>query len=88
MMFIRFKDAVTGRPLPPSPTSAEPGSLRKIAVMRKRWRLGYALHHPLDLTLDEYSDPVETLVQLLRSSDRSRTGAKTNGSHHKNGRLR
>jgi hypothetical protein len=35
-------------PRPPRPTRAEPGSLRKLKVFRKRLRKGYALHHPDD----------------------------------------
>jgi hypothetical protein len=32
----------------PAATRARPGSLEKIAVMRRRWELGEGLHHPDD----------------------------------------
>ena len=42
-----------GRPLPPCPTSALPGSAEKLAVMRARWEAGYAIRHPGDAAEDE-----------------------------------
>lgn len=36
---------------PPSPTQAEPGSLEKQEVMRRRVAAGFDPHHPLDLFL-------------------------------------
>ena len=35
-------------PLPPAPTDAPPGTLRKIEVMAQRYEKGYQLHHPQD----------------------------------------
>lgn len=43
------------RPLPPTPTTALPGSLKKIEVMEWRWANGYGVHHPLDLRFVEES---------------------------------
>ena len=37
------------KPLPPSPTSAAPGSTAKVDVMVWRYANGYALHHPQDV---------------------------------------
>jgi hypothetical protein len=41
-----------GRPLPPFPTSALPGTPDKVAVLAERARLRQALWHPQDARLD------------------------------------
>jgi len=40
------------RPLPPCPTSARPGTLRKICIMMRRLESGYHLHHPQDAPMN------------------------------------
>lgn len=63
-----------GRPLPPGPTDAMPGSDEKLEVLEERARLGYALWHPDDLTVDgqmlaEFGFTMTGLVQA--GGDRS-----------------
>ena len=41
-------------PLPGEPTSAEPGSPEKVAVMATRAERGEQLHHPCDLGIDRW----------------------------------
>jgi hypothetical protein len=45
----RGVDDFNGQPkLPPTPTTALPGTPEKVAVLMERARLGLALWHPLD----------------------------------------
>lgn len=47
----------TMRPIPATPTDAEPGSPEKIRVMEERYRRGEHLHHPQDRTaFNRWSD--------------------------------
>jgi hypothetical protein len=48
-----------GRARLPEPTAALPGTPEKVAVLEERARLGLALWHPLDATLDRRLVPVE-----------------------------
>jgi hypothetical protein len=57
------KSAVRGVPdfngrivLPSAPTSALPGTAEKIEVLTERARLGVALFHPLDASMDAEGD--------------------------------
>ena len=43
------------RPLPLEPTTAMPGSLKKIEIMEQRYADGFHVHHPLDLRYVEQS---------------------------------
>ena len=42
------RDSYSTRPLPATPTTAQPGSQAKVQVLRERAARGEALHHPLD----------------------------------------
>lgn len=45
------------KPKPFAPTRARPGTLRKVAVLRRRALSGQPLWHPGDATLDNYARP-------------------------------
>ena len=66
------------RPLPPFPTSAPPGSVEKVDVMRSRHEQGYQLWHPEDERLndsDELSeDRLNQLVEMMRMIEEVRGG--------------
>ncbi len=51
-------------PLPPSPTSALPGTEEKVLVMIERCKGGYALFHPLDAGWD--SGTYRMVYRILR----------------------
>ncbi len=56
----RGVDDFNGRaPLPPTPTSALPGTPEKVAVLMERARLKQALWHPLDARLEDAALPSE-----------------------------
>jgi hypothetical protein len=46
------RDGFRGRPLPPDPTRARPGSPEKVAVLHRRALAGWQLFHPDDARLD------------------------------------
>ena len=48
-------------PLPPSPTTAAPGTPEKLAVLEQRARLKQALFHPADARYVGDTRPVEFL---------------------------
>lgn len=63
----------SSKPLPPSPTSALPGSIEKLEVLIERASKGYLLYHPLDATLD--GDMVERSdIQLFVGYKGARPG--------------
>lgn len=50
-------------PLAPEPTTARPGSLKKMQVMAWRLANGYHLHHPLDLRFaDDHPDLTRFMI--------------------------
>ncbi len=56
-----------GRTRLPEPTDALPGTPEKVAVLEERARLGLALWHPLDATLDRRLVPTDAEVVCVAS---------------------
>jgi hypothetical protein len=56
-----------GRTRTPEPTDALPGTSAKVAVLEERARLGLALWHPLDATLDRQLAPTEADMVCVAS---------------------
>jgi hypothetical protein len=53
------------RPLPAGPTTAEPGTAEKLAVMELRLAAGQRPHHPADPKIDHGPARLGLLVRLL-----------------------
>lgn len=57
-------------PAPPEPTDAEPGTVRKIDVMRDRDTGGYQLRHPQDPNkFDDFEDETPLYIPEIKEDE-------------------
>ena len=76
------------RPLPPTPTTAMPGTLAKVLVMEDRYSKGFHIHHPLDAGQPAQANDPELDLPISCLTTKHRDGARNasipGGSNGKN----